>query len=102
MHLDETDIAKYFHLKRLNLPDRVIAEKHFHVSYASFNRWKRKYKIDPTRTTAEYLHLRALYYTDNEIAIIWGLSKSGLFMWKRRNNLPEEYFSYVNRKGGVK
>ena len=102
MHLDETDIAKYFHLKRLKLADKVIAEKHFNVSYAAFNRWKRKYKIDPTRTEAEYIHLRDMGYNDGEIAIIWDMTKSGLYLWKRRKNIPEDFFSYVNRKGGKK
>lgn len=98
-HLDESDIAKYYELKRIKLPDKVIAEKHFRVSYSAFNRWKKKYKIDPRRTAEEYMELRELGYLDNEIQRIWDMTPSGLFMWKRRNSIPEKYFTYVNRKG---
>ena len=99
MHLDETDITKYFHLKRLNLSDKVIAEQHFMVSFASLNRWKKKYNINPRHTPEEYYHLKSLGHSEKEISVIWGMTKSGLYLWKRRNNLSEEWFTYMNKKG---
>lgn len=101
-HLDEMDIARYYELKRIKLPDKEIAEKHFNVSYSAFNRWKKKYNIDPRRTAEEYLHLRNMGYRDNEIQTIWDMTPSGLFMWKRRNGIPEQYFTHMNKKGRIR
>lgn len=95
-HLDETDVDKYIEIKKTTgLPDAVIAETYFFVSAPTLARWKRKYNVKVKRFTPKaYLDLRKKGYTDKDICIKWDITASGLYQWKRRENLPEELFSY--------
>lgn len=95
-YLDESDIKRYIEIKQTTrLPDSQIATEYFFVSASTLTRWKRKYKIKVKRFTAkQYIQLRKDGYTDKEIAVKWDLSSSGLYQWKRRENLPEELFTY--------
>lgn len=93
-HLDETYIFQYLNYKIGGVSDEEIAEA-FHVSLPTLARWKRKYKVFyKPHTDLEYIKLRKEGLQDWEIQGQWGMSQSGLYQWKVRNNIPKEYFRY--------
>lgn len=82
MELDLT-IGQYKALKQDRVTDQEIADSLF-IGMATLQRWKKRNNLKAGRTKESYLELKAQGYKEVQIAMQWGITRSALYLWKRR------------------
>ncbi len=80
------DVETYLELSEEGLTHEEKA-KRLYISPATLSRWKKKNGITDYRSPEEYKALRNQGYRDYQIAQRWGITKNGLYRWKRAYNL---------------